>query len=93
MKGIDLYNAMTKAHAWDNGGASPEAPMNQYIINNNWKLATVNVSNLQQPTGAVKDDEDTDDVFNRAVDPNTDYYMPNLDYLPKKANFHDSCSK
>ena len=61
MKGIDLYNAMAKAHAWDNSGASPEAPMNQYIINNNWKLATVNISNLQQPTGAVKDDEDSDD--------------------------------
>ena len=47
MKGLDLYNAMAKAHAWDNGGASPEAPMNQYIINNNWKLATVNDNNLR----------------------------------------------
>ena len=75
MKGLDLYNKMATAHLWDNGGASPEAPMNQYIINNNWKLATVNVSNLQQPTGAVKDDEDTDDIFNRAVNPNPDYFM------------------
>jgi hypothetical protein len=79
MKGLDLYNAMAKAHAWDNGGASPEAPMNQYIINNNWKLATVNVSNLQQPTGAVKDDEDSDDLFNRAVNPNMDYAMTSAD--------------
>jgi hypothetical protein len=75
MKGLDLYNIMATAHKWDKGGASPEAPMNQYIINNNWKLATVNISNLQQPTGPAKDDEDTDDIFNRVINPDPNHFM------------------
>jgi hypothetical protein len=74
MTGDQMLNWLNSLHKWDGGIRNPEykndVRKNTWVLINKFPLAK-----LQNPTGYVPDEEDTDDPYNRVIDPDEDYAM------------------
>lgn len=74
MTGNEMLKWLNDLHQWDGGVHNPEF-IND-VRKNNWGLIDkFPLAKLQNPTGYVPDEEDTDDPYNRVLDPNMDYAM------------------
>ena len=74
MTGDQMLNWLNSLHKWDGGIRNPEYKND--VRNNNWALINkFPLAKLQNPTGYVPDEEDTDDPYNRVIDPDMDHAM------------------
>jgi len=72
--GDQMLNWLNSLHKWDGGIRNPEYKND--VRNNNWALINkFPLAKLQNPTGYVPDEEDTDDPYNRVIDPDMDHAM------------------
>jgi hypothetical protein len=74
MTGDQMLNWLNSLHKWDGGIRNPE--FKNDVRKNNWALINkFPLANLQNTTGYVPDEEDTDDPYNRVIDPDMDHAM------------------
>ena len=74
MTGDQMLKKLNDLHKWD-GGVHNTQFIND-VRKNTWGLIDkFPIANLQKPTGNIPDEEDTDDPYNRAINPNMDYAM------------------
>ena len=74
MTGNQMLTWLNALHKWDGGIHNREFAND--VRKNTWALIDkFPIAKLQNPTGYVPDEEDTDDPYNRVLDPDEDYAM------------------